>query len=95
MAEVQGEHLRAEQASKDAEPSDKLTRADVRKLVLQLRDIASVLSTADPKLKAEVYAVLGVNITYDHAKRLVVAEATGVQQSVSERGLEPLRPCGH
>ena len=60
-----------------------------------LRDIVAVLANADPRLKAEVYAELGVSITYNHEKRLVVAEATGVQQNVSERGLEPLRPCGH
>ena len=73
----------------------KLTEAQIKMLILQLRDIVAVLATADPTLKAKVYAELGVSLTYDHDKRLVVAEATGVQQNVSERGLEPLRPCGH
>jgi len=37
--------------------------------------MAAVLPTADPKLKADVYAGLGIDITYDHDKRLVVVSA--------------------
>ena len=86
MAEVQGERLRAEQELGATIPGDKLTKSQVRALVLSLRDIAAVLRTADPKLKAEVYAELGVEVTYDpeHRKVLVSAGPNRVQQNVSE-----------
>lgn len=97
MAEVQGERLRAEQELGESVPADKLTKSQIRALVLSLRDIAAVLRTADPKLKAEVYTELGVEVTYDseHRKVLVSAGPTRVQQNVSEGGLEPPCPCGH
>jgi hypothetical protein len=59
MAEVQGERLRAEVDLGEALPGEQMTKDQVRALVLALHDIASVLATADPKLKAEVYAELG------------------------------------
>jgi hypothetical protein len=71
MAEVQGERLRAEQELGAALPGEQLTKDQIRRLVLQLRDIASVLATADPKDKAEVYAELGVRVSYDHHRRVV------------------------
>ena len=71
MAEVQGERLRAEQELGATVPGDKLTKEEVRKLVLQLKDIASVLALADPKLKAEVYAELGVRVSYDPHRRVI------------------------
>jgi len=97
MAEVQGERLRAEQELGELVPADKLTKSQIRALVLSLREIASVLNKADPALKAQVYAELGVEVTYDPERRMVLVSAgqTRVQQDVSERGLEPLRPCGH
>ena len=52
-----------------------MTKEQVRTLVLALHDIASVLATADPKLKAEAYAELGVSIAYDHERRVVTVEA--------------------
>jgi len=51
-------------------------------LVLQIRDIAAEPATADPELKAKVYAELGVNVTYDRDRRLVVAGATRVTECV-------------
>jgi len=65
--------------------------ATVRALVLSLRDITAVLKDADPKLKAEVYAELGVEVTYNPERRMVLVNAgpTRVQQNVSERRLLP------
>jgi len=40
-----------------------LTKEQIRRLVFELRDIATVLATADPKDKAVVYAELGVRVT--------------------------------
>jgi hypothetical protein len=54
IAEVQGERLRAETDLGAAVPGEQITKEQVRTLVLALHDIASVLATADPKLKAEV-----------------------------------------
>jgi hypothetical protein len=62
MAEVQGERLRAEIDLGAAVPGEQMTKEQVRTLVLALHDIASVLATADPKLKADVYAELGVSV---------------------------------
>jgi len=75
MTEVQGERLGAETDLGEAVPGEQMTKEQVRMLVMALRDIASVLATADPKLKAEVYAELGVSVAYDHERRLVSVEA--------------------
>jgi site-specific DNA recombinase len=50
MSEVQGERNIAE-----ARPSGRLSVKQVRKLVASLQDVASVLATADPKVKAAIY----------------------------------------
>jgi site-specific DNA recombinase len=75
MAEVQGERLRAEIELGAAVPGEQMTKEQVRTLVLALHDIASVLATADPKIKAEVYAELGVSVAYDHERRVVTVAA--------------------
>jgi site-specific DNA recombinase len=75
MAEVQGERLRAEQAIGQAQPSGQLTKEQIRALVTNLKDIAAVLATADPKLKAEVYCELGISVTYDHDRRVMRLES--------------------
>lgn len=85
MAEVQGERLRAEQELTQAQPSDRLTKDQIRALVLSRRDIVQVLATADPKLKAEVYAELGVDVTYDHELRLVSVAAGPPGPCTTER----------
>jgi hypothetical protein len=90
MAEVKGERLRAEHELGMAVPSERLTKVQIRKLVLGLRDITSVLADADPKLKAEVYAELGVSITYDTERRLVSVTA-GLAPCTTERVGEAYR----
>lgn len=85
MAEVQGERLRAERDLADVRPSDQLTKDQIRALVLSLKDIVAVLATADPKLKAEVYAELGVSVTYDHERRLVSVAAGPPSPCTTER----------
>ena len=75
MAEVQGERLRAEGELGAAIPGDRLTKEQIRRMVLQLRDIASVLATADPKLKQEVYRELGVQVHYDPHRHIVSVSA--------------------
>lgn len=75
MAEVQGERLRAEAELAAASPGGKLTKAQIQDLVHELRDICRSVATADPKDKAEIYAELGVRVTYDPQSRLVSASA--------------------
>lgn len=75
MAEVQGERLRAERELRASVPGEKLTKDEIRRLVLALTDIAAVLATADPKDKAEIYQELGVQVAYDPAKHLVSVTA--------------------
>ncbi len=47
----------------------------MRALVTSLKDIAAVLSTADPKLKAEVYNELGISLICDHDRRVIRFES--------------------
>jgi len=75
MAEVRGERLQAERELGAAIPEEQMTKEQIRALVLSLKDIASVLAKADPKLKAEVYAELGVQVHYDPHRRVIGVSA--------------------
>ena len=75
MSEVQGERLKAEREIGVAQPGRQLTKKQIRALVASLKDIAAVLATADPKLKAEVYEELGITVKYDPTRRLVSVES--------------------
>ena len=86
MSEVQGERLRAEREIGLAQPSSgQLTRDQVRALVSSLKDIASVLATADPKLKAEAYAELGISVTFDPVTKMISAESRPAGACTTER----------
>lgn len=89
MREVQGEQLAAErELGRATDTSNELTLDQVRALVAGVRDAVSMLSTADPKLKAQVYAELGIGVTYQpNEGRALVSARVG--QCVSEGGLEP------
>ena len=84
MAEVQGRRLAAERELGESRPADKLTKDDIRALVLSLKDIVATLRDADPALKAEVYAELGVDVSYDPARRMVLVSA-GAAPCTTER----------
>jgi len=95
MREVQGEQLAAErELGRATDNSNDLTIDQVRALVAGVRDAVAMLATADPKLKAQVYAELGIEVTYQPNDGRALASAR-VGQCVSEGGLEPPRPCGH
>jgi hypothetical protein len=92
MAEVQGDRLTAVREIELAQPSGQLTKKQVKALVMSLKNIASVLATADPKLEAKVYAELGISVTLtlrtgwflpSHVPKALVG------QSVSEGGFQP------
>lgn len=48
---------------------------DAQRLVESIGDVAAALTKADPEAKKELYAQLGLQLTYDHARRLVTVEA--------------------
>jgi site-specific DNA recombinase len=75
MAEVHGERLRAEAALGTTVPAEQMTKSQIREMGLALRDLTAPLAKADPKLRAEVYAELGVNVVYDHERRVVSVTA--------------------
>jgi hypothetical protein len=67
-----------------------MTPADVRAVLETMTDIPGVLAEADPMLKAEVYADLGLRMIYQPAQELVlVSAAPCVPQRVSEGRVEP------
>lgn len=55
-----------------AQPNNQLTSEDIKALVASLRDIAGALQAADPAQKAEVYAELGIFVTYHPDRRFLV-----------------------
>lgn len=75
MQEVQGERLCAEQEIVAAQPSGRFSADQVREIVETLRDMASALADADPKLKQQVYEELGVTVRYDPERRIAKLES--------------------
>jgi hypothetical protein len=64
-------------------PDGKLTKSQTRALVDALRDIVDILAEADPADKTELYAELGVSLTYHTDGRVAVqALPRGVQVRV-------------
>jgi hypothetical protein len=67
----------------------------VRAAVKGVRHALRALAGADSALKAQVYSDLGVRLSYDHVERIATVEVPlprpGVEQRVSETGLEPAR----
>jgi hypothetical protein len=101
IAEVQGERLAAERALASAQPpSGTLSPDELRELVEGLGVVAGVLGRANPKERAEVYADLGVTLTYQPERDLVEVEAVPIAACTYERvggACRPLstrRSCG-
>jgi hypothetical protein len=55
--------------------ADRLTKGQIRRLALALRDLTALLGKADAKLGAGVYAELMVNVVHDHERRVVSVTA--------------------
>ena len=77
IREVQGDRLRAEQALASA-ARDELGVDQVRAIIEGLGPITSVLDKAKPAKKADLYASLGLQLTYRPAQNLVAVEAAPV-----------------
>lgn len=68
---VRGERLRTERDLSAVQPTGKLRASQVRALVEALRNIASALADADPRLKAKLYEELGTTARYNPSTRIV------------------------
>ncbi|MFQ5968700.1 MAG: hypothetical protein ACE5MI_14040 [Acidimicrobiia bacterium] len=53
-------------------PTTRLTKEDIRALVISLRDITATLAQADPVDKAAVYAEMGIEVTYHQDGRVLI-----------------------
>jgi site-specific DNA recombinase len=84
IAEVQTERLTAERDLRRLTTGKPLDEKEIRIFVESLHDVASLLRTADPKLKADVYAEMGVSIRYEPERRIVLAQA---QPTCTNRGV--------
>jgi site-specific DNA recombinase len=77
IAEVKGERLAAERAIIATRPQPALTTEELRLLIAELGDMRSVLATADPTLKSEVYGdVLGLRMIYRPAANVLAVSAS-------------------
>ena len=82
LAEVQGERLAAQQVvDEHRQRPASLTAAEIQAVVADVAQGLRLLETAEPALKAEIYAELGLRVTYD--PRTARATAT----------IQPAAPC--
>jgi site-specific DNA recombinase len=95
IAETQAKKVAAQAEIRAVTKQRRMSPDDIAAIVAALGDLARVVRDADTSDKAEIYAQLGLTLTYQPGRRLV--EAT-IQPSlnmpkglVSEGGLEP--PC--
>ncbi len=72
MAQVQRERRDLEAQLGRTVPGGSLTSSQVRALVEALHDIVTVLAEADPDDRADLYAELGLNLTYHPEGRVTV-----------------------
>jgi site-specific DNA recombinase len=73
---LQGERLRAEAELQASRPDTEWTPEAVRILVDELGDLGAVLAMADPKLKAQLYDELGLELQFNPERRTVLIEAS-------------------
>jgi site-specific DNA recombinase len=86
IAEVQGQRLAAERTLAESRPSPALSPKELRRMINDLGDLRPVLARADPMLKAEVYADLGVTLTYRPANETVAVTALPMLSKVRVGG---------
>ena len=75
IAEVEQERKRLERKLGHKPQSRNMTSAEIKALVAQLRDIASVLADATPEDKRAVYDELGVTLSYEPGGQTVQVAA--------------------
>jgi hypothetical protein len=101
IAEVEAEREAAERVLGASIPKPPLTAAQIKAIILSLKDNVRILAETDPETTATLYREMGLTMTYDPERKVVTVEmdisgsppsSTGdsrVRKSVSERGLQP------
>jgi DNA invertase Pin-like site-specific DNA recombinase len=91
IAETQARKVAAQAEIRAATGQHHMSRNDIATIVAALGDLARVVAEADPADKSEIYAQLGLMLTYQPGKRLVEATIKPGQNMrkgvVSEAGL--------
>ncbi len=75
IAEIQARRTLAEARLRDNPQPRRMTREEITNMVNALRDIMNVLAQADPADKAEIYAQMGLTLTYQPEEKKVIAKA--------------------
>jgi hypothetical protein len=75
ISETQQRRAAAETQLRQTARHTPMTSQQITELINDLGDTATLLATADPAGKADLYAKLGLHLTYDPAKQTVRAEA--------------------
>jgi len=92
IAETQAKKVAAQADIRTATGQSQMSRDEIAAIVTALGDLAHVVSTAEPADKSEIYAQLGLALTYQPGERLVEATIRPGQTMrkgfVSEGGLE-------
>ena len=96
IAEVQAERLAAEVELERAtgHGNGRLSRDQLAALVNGLGNLLDVLAHAAPQDKAEVYRQLGLRLTYDPARRVVIAESDPWAEVSVGEPIDPKRSPG-
>ncbi|HEY6318859.1 MAG TPA: hypothetical protein VI462_13365 [Acidimicrobiia bacterium] len=91
IAEVQAERGAAERVVAQLQAHRPIDGAELRSLVEGLADIPAVLADAEPSLRAQVYADLGITMTYRPGDDLVEVVATPCTKACVGGATRPLR----
>ncbi|GHJ20290.1 hypothetical protein G3260_001411 [Streptomyces albus] len=75
MAAARAEKAEAMACLSARKATPRLSEEEVRGLVSSVDDLRTALRGAKPQLKAELYAALGLQLTYDPGKATVRVEA--------------------
>lgn len=86
LRELEGQRLAAQRELAAARPAERMTVAEAKRLVQDVRQVARKLAKADPDLKAELYAELGLRIEYRPSEQVVSVELPLVGFSACRRG---------
>jgi hypothetical protein len=76
IAETQAQKVAARTEIRSATRQCRMTRDEIAAIVAALGDLVRVIHDADPADKADLYAQLGLTLTYRPQKRLVEASVT-------------------
>jgi len=92
ISQVQGEKLAAQKVF-TADPPQSSTPAEIRDLITGLGDLVATLGRAEVEAKAELYAALGLRLTYKPNERQIDVVATPRTVDVSACRRSALDPC--